>query len=124
MEKLANLLRSSNVNTLYLNLNALYDYCGDDLIKLIEELGNPNTQFIDQCFVKYEKNIMVLSFFCHFCSKESPHIIRYNMHMNDNLFLDPTVLNLSNHEIFIQVFKYFLNEDVVFFEHGCDLRSS
>jgi len=111
MESLKNLLHSESIKTKYLNWEALYDYCGDDLNELMKH-GSERSEEIEILFSKYEENPLIFSFFGYFFIIKTPHIA---MFQREKFFeLSSAVLCLRNREILREIFKYFLNEDVVF----------
>jgi len=109
MEKLEKVLRSSGINVDYLNLNALYDVWGDHLIELVKCNGKISEEMSTFIF-KYNDNQVISSFFNHFCVKSCPHKITYNKEKYTQL--SESVLSLTNREIFMEVFEYFLNSDI------------
>jgi len=120
MEKLANTLHLSNINVNYLNIAALYDYSGSDLVKLKENVTNGNSNEINKLREKYSIDSMlrhggtpiILSFFRHILGITRPHKIVYNK--DKFIELSPHSLNYSNREVFISILKYFLEEDIIF----------
>jgi len=61
---------------------------------------------------KYTGNPVITSFFCRFTGLRHNHQIKNSMRKYQSLSRE--ILHLSNREIFTQVFKYFLGEDIIF----------
>jgi len=113
MEKFNQVLHASKINTKYVNLLALYEFCGDDLIKFIKMSDNERTEKMTSVYKKYKNNMLILSFFRnqhHNCS--SPYKIVYDEHKYKTL--SALVLDLNNREIFIQALKFFWTK-ILFF---------
>jgi len=109
MEQFKETLVLNRININYLNLDALYDYCGDDYIEFIKLFRQ---HLVVKAFrTKYEKNLVALILFYN-SYIYTPHSLIYDK--NKYAELSPTILNLSNRKIFTQALKYFLDDDVLF----------
>jgi len=76
MNTLKESLKLAQINTKYLNLDAVYDYCGNDLIKFIKLSGLERSEEANNMYKKYKNNLVIRSFF-RVLTKASPHIINY-----------------------------------------------
>jgi len=112
MNQFKELLSSFDINTIYLNLDALYDYLGKDLIDLIGLSKTDQPARMAQLQAKYRKNPLILSLFRSIMSYEHPYEITYDKEKYNKL--SSTVLKLNNREILMKIFEYFLDEDAVF----------
>jgi len=104
-------LQSLNVNTNYLNLNTLHEFCGEDLIRIMKFPVNEGFEEIKILNAKYEKNLVILAFF-RLCNCMYPHTIKYDKHKYSAL--SASILDHGNREIFILALKYFLDDDIIF----------
>jgi len=112
MEKIKNTLLSRNINIKYLNLDALYDHCGDDLIKIASCSKKQRSDEMNKLCTKYKKNLVINAFIRRFYLNLYPHRIIYDKKKYEWLFV--SALDLNNRKIFTSIFEYFLGEDVIF----------
>jgi len=105
MEQFKQTLSSREINIRYLNVNALYDDLGNDGIKLLEKP-------LVEHRVKYINNPLLLSIMRRFLPEIFPHVVPYHEKKYEKLSL--AILNLSNYEIFVSIFEYFFDEDIMY----------
>jgi len=110
MEKFKSALGLHETNSNYLNLNALYDCLGDDLIKYPIASAEDYLRNSDYFYIKYPNNVIITSIVRNCVSLFQ--MILYNERKNSNM--TPLVLELSNREIFNIALKHFFNEDIMF----------
>jgi len=108
MEKIKEILLSHNINTFYLNLDALYEHCGTDLIKFAKMSSDKRSikSHIMCAPYRYRDDPVINSFFAYIEYKHRPHIIRFDENKYENL--SRSVLDLSNRKIFVCALEYFL----------------
>jgi len=115
MENFKKVLRSlTNIHSSkYLNLDALYDICGDDLVRFHElSIEARKKEFSNIC-AKYESNILISPLFDYIPRGNSkPYKVKYDKKKYEEL--SPSVLDLTHREIFTHVIRYFFEHDVIF----------
>jgi len=111
MNKLKESLELAKVNTIYWNLNAVYDYCGDDPIEFAK-LSPDMKSAAHEILSKYVRSPIFRPLFFHL----NERWYFYNTNHDKHQYEEPSlsVLELSNREIFISALKHFFGEDIIF----------
>jgi len=113
MEKFKDALQSLGINIIHFNLDALYDYCGDDLMLFFNAPSDENTVKLSiKLSVKYATNPVIISLIRIKNNETQPYLVVYKN--NKYKDLSCSVLDLNEHNIFVSIVEYFLGEDIIY----------